>query len=88
MRLVPVRLGDVSPRVRVAAASREANRDPGLAAGLLLAAIDPSPTTYWVSEDAFRALSAGGGIVRSASGNGVSVARDTLPTDPEVRRVA
>lgn len=88
MRLVPVRLGDVSPRVRRAAAAREANRDPSIAVDLIAAAFQPSSTTYWVSADAFRALSAGGGIVRSGAETGVSRTTATLPTDPGFREAA
>jgi hypothetical protein len=84
VRLVPVTLADIAPHVRRAAASRELRRTGCGEAGIALmtAALLPSTTTYWVSQEAFDALSAGGGIVRDATRTGVPVAEATLPTDP------
>ena len=87
--MIPVRLCDIDPTVRLAAARRLARTeaDPGKLLDLLQAAARPSSETYWISDDAAQGLpylmtAAQGGTIGHAAGNGCSRHAGTLPTDP------
>jgi hypothetical protein len=56
-RQLPVRLTEIRPEVRWSAARRVAAAEPGWATAVLLAALRPSDTTYYVSAGAWLDLS-------------------------------
>lgn len=55
-RQLPVRLCDIQPLVRLKAARTVAQREPGWAHAVFAAAVNPSPTVYYVNEDALPIL--------------------------------
>jgi hypothetical protein len=82
----PVRLSDISPKVRLAAARRLARGGDPDAAGLLTAAMFPrAGVSGFLEDDAGLEFvtSAGAGIVGGGAESGLSRTEATLPTDPE-----